>query len=348
MAELGKITVNDHRIISTNTSPLSVGIPAEEGSLAFMDDSGTGRLFLKEGPGDTEWRDIVGSGGSVSLVSTATASNSAQIEFTSGIDEVDTAYILYGSGITPVTNSVVLYLQISQDGGTTYKSTSGDYDNDLGSVTTAIDITKDGVGNTAGYSTSFATILYNPASTVDWKTFSTQVVTIKSSGSLSNVVANSGIYKADTNAYNAFKVFFSSGNISNGLFQLFKISTSTGGPSPTQLSGSVSTTDATVTDIITISTSTNTTKLVDVDVTARRTGGTAGAAGDSAGWRKSFVVKNVAGTVTINRAQDSYTFKDQIGWDTLEVVSGTNVKIQVKGAANNNVDWVAQATVDNV
>ena len=103
----------------------------------------------------------------------------------------------------------------------------------------------------------------------------------------------------------------------------------------------VSTVDATVTTLATVAIPTDSEVLLKFQVTGRRSGGSAGANGDSAAYERTARFKNVGGTVTINNLQTDYTSEDQASWDGTMTVSGTNALIRVKGANNNNVDWTA-------
>lgn len=101
----------------------------------------------------------------------------------------------------------------------------------------------------------------------------------------------------------------------------------------------VNTTDATVTDIATIATVTDSVMVIEAKITGLRTGGTAGATGDSACYIRTARIKNVGGTVTLSNLQADYTSEDQATFNGTITVSGTNVLVQVKGAANNNMTW---------
>jgi hypothetical protein len=79
--------------------------------------------------------------------------------------------------------------------------------------------------------------------------------------------------------------------------------------------------------------------LIEARVVARRTSGSAGAAGDSAVYVRVARAKNIAGTVSLSNIQSSVTFEDQNSWNATLDVSGTSVRVRVNGAANNNVDW---------
>lgn len=102
----------------------------------------------------------------------------------------------------------------------------------------------------------------------------------------------------------------------------------------------VTTTDATVTTIATIAIPASTTVMIEAKVTARRTGGTAGTAEDSAGYIISAVYKNVAGTATEVGETSIFSAEDQAGWDCSLSASSGNALLRVTGAADNNISWV--------
>lgn len=101
----------------------------------------------------------------------------------------------------------------------------------------------------------------------------------------------------------------------------------------------VTTTDATVTTLHTLAIPLNTTAWLEVYVVARRTGGAAGAAGDSAGYFQRVLFKNIAGTVTQVSTSWDVVKEDQGAWHMDTVISGTDVLVQVTGAVNNNIVW---------
>lgn len=108
--------------------------------------------------------------------------------------------------------------------------------------------------------------------------------------------------------------------------------------------GRVETTDATVTTILTLATIADSVKSISVRVVARRTAGAGGTAGDVAGYSRIATFKNIAGTVTqVGTTTDDHTAEDQSGWDVTFSISGTNVLIQVTGAADNTITWHATA-----
>jgi hypothetical protein len=113
--------------------------------------------------------------------------------------------------------------------------------------------------------------------------------------------------------------------------------------------GTVSTTDATVTTILTIPITTNSQTTFQVTVAARRTGGSSGAAADGASYIRGVSVKDNAGTPTIIGSSAMMTDQEsQAGWDVTFDISTTNLRIRVTGAANNNIDWKATARILSV
>lgn len=71
-----------------------------------------------------------------------------------------------------------------------------------------------------------------------------------------------------------------------------------------------------------------------------------GTAGDSAGYIKTGVFKNVAGTVTlVGSVVNVMTSEDQAAWDVTLTVNGQNVEVRVTGASGNNITWTAYTNV---
>ncbi len=102
----------------------------------------------------------------------------------------------------------------------------------------------------------------------------------------------------------------------------------------------VATTDATVTTVYTQTIPVDHTVIVSGYVVARRTGGSAGAANDGAGYRVEFCAKNTTGTAALIGAGTVTALgESQAGWDVTLSASGGTILVRVTGAANNNVSW---------
>ena len=85
-------------------------------------DKGGNTLWVSDGSGNYS---NVNSGlqGNLVLLSTQTASNSASVSFTTGIDSTYDVYIFKFSDINPATDAADISFQVSSDGGTTYAMT---------------------------------------------------------------------------------------------------------------------------------------------------------------------------------------------------------------------------------
>lgn len=103
----------------------------------------------------------------------------------------------------------------------------------------------------------------------------------------------------------------------------------------------VTTTDATVTTIHTVTIPASTTVYIVARVVARRTGGSSGTAEDGAAYEIQAAYKNAAGTATEIGETAVFTAESQAGWNCTISPSSGNAIVTVAGAANNNVTWHA-------
>lgn len=108
-----------------------------------------------------------------------------------------------------------------------------------------------------------------------------------------------------------------------------------------QYAPSVKTTDATVTTTQVVNIPDNAIILIEAYVTGQRTGGTAGTAGDGAGYIRRGLYKRTGGAAPalVGSVADGFTAESQAGWDCTLDVSGNTVRVRVTGAVNNNVTW---------
>ena len=179
-----------------------------------------------------------GFGGSLNFISKATASASASIEFTSGIDSTYKEYVFYFNNMHPATDGTNLGFNFSTDGGSTYnvaKTTTtfravhfendsvavlGYFDQDLaqgtGDQRVGIGVGSDNDQSGCGYMH-----LYNPSSTTFVKHF-----TIVTSGALSGDASINFFtagYGNTTSAIDGIRFQMESGNIDAGEILLFGI-----------------------------------------------------------------------------------------------------------------------------
>jgi hypothetical protein len=177
--------------------------------------------------------------GKMILLSTQTASASATISFTSGIDSTYDSYVFKFINIHPATDTAVFHFNMSTDGGSNYNvtktttvfqsehdeadtSTALSYNtsHDL-AQSTAFQLLANYAGNGNDENTSGTLTLFNPSSTTYVKHF----------------ISDSNVYHADdfmqnwktagygntTSAINAIQFKFASGNIDSGVIKLYGI-----------------------------------------------------------------------------------------------------------------------------
>ena len=180
-----------------------------------------------------------GFGGSMVFLSSATASNSASISFTTGIDSTYKEYKFYWFNTIPVSNGQRFSFNLSSDGGSNYNVTktttyfsayngeAGDggvlgyyVSNDLAQSTAYQDLLE-GVGNVSGQCCAGELTLYNPSSDTFVKHFMS-VGNQRRSNPYSEVDFMAG-YANTTNAINAINFKFSSGNISDSTILMYGI-----------------------------------------------------------------------------------------------------------------------------
>ena len=179
------------------------------------------------------------SGGTLILLSTQTASASATISFTTGLDSTYDEYIFKFINIHPATDDTNFTFNMSTDSGSNYNVTKtttffrafhneDDLDEGLGYVaaqdlaqSTAFQDLSRNSGNGNDESASGTLTLFNPSSTVFVKHF---IATINdyfaTDGSGNRFVAG---YGNTTSAVNAIQFKMSSGNIDDGVIKLYGV-----------------------------------------------------------------------------------------------------------------------------
>jgi len=179
-------------------------------------------------------------GGNLKLLSTQTASSSATISFTSGIDSTYKEYIFKFINIHPETNTTKLQINASADTGSNYNVTKTTtyfqayhtesdsatalqyYANrDLAQSTSAQQL-KD-IGNTSDDSAAGMLHLFNPSSTTFVKHFFSTFTgpTGESTQNLHNSFV--GGYFNTTSAIDAIQFSMSSGNIDSGVIKMYGV-----------------------------------------------------------------------------------------------------------------------------
>ena len=181
------------------------------------------------------------SGGGMTLISEQTASGSANLSFTSGIDSTYDSYVFKFINCHPATNSVQFLFNGSTDGGSNYnvvKTTTNfstlhaENDSfaflgyqasaDLAQSTNFVRLNGNEVGADNDQSLCATLKLFNPSSTTFVKHFISDCqFSEQSDHSERAFVAG---YFNTTSAINAVQFKFSSGNIDSGVIKLYGVS----------------------------------------------------------------------------------------------------------------------------
>lgn len=182
----------------------------------------------------TNWVNAAESGGGsgdLVLISTATASNSASIEFT-GIDNTYNTYLVIVSDLVAVSDSE-LWMRTSSNNGTSYDSGASDYQFSsvfhysnnstltvFGSTNTRYRIAGS-VDNVTTTSSNVETMIFNPSNSSRYTYFKSHV-------SGTNTASNhyqeyTTGQRSSAGAVDAIQFLMSTGNISSGTFKLYGV-----------------------------------------------------------------------------------------------------------------------------
>ena len=178
--------------------------------------------------------------GALTLISTQTASASASIEFTSGIDSTYDSYIFKFINIHPATDAVNFEFQGSIDGGSNYNvimtTTYFNANHNEGDTITNLSYSPAqdqaqgtgfqnlvlSIGNDADQEASGELQIFNPSSTTFVKHFISRVNEYTSDNqNADRFIAG---YFNTTSAIDAIKFQMSSGNIDDGIIKLYGVS----------------------------------------------------------------------------------------------------------------------------
>jgi hypothetical protein len=182
--------------------------------------------------------------GSLTLLSTATASGSSSISFTSGIDSTYDVYQFEFINIHPATDAVYFQFNLSTDGGSNYNVTKTTtsfeaYHNESDSATNLryatandlaqstsdqrlIDVIPTGAGEDDRCASGYLH-LFNPSSTTYVKHFIASVQANVAGTSNYSWISNTAGYGNTTSAVNAIIFRASSGNIDAGTIKMYGI-----------------------------------------------------------------------------------------------------------------------------
>jgi len=178
------------------------------------------------------------SGATLILLSTQTASASANISFTTGLDSTYDEYQFHFINIHPANDDINFQFNMSTDSGSNYNVTKttthfqsqhreddvftfGYVDSADLAQSTAFQVLAFNIGNGADESTAGTLTLFNPSSTTYVKHFITNTNCYEYiNGSRNQFTAG---YANTTSAINAIRFQMSSGNIDDGIIKLYGV-----------------------------------------------------------------------------------------------------------------------------
>jgi len=179
-------------------------------------------------------------GGSLVLISTQTASSSANLSFTSGIDSTYKEYIFKFINIHPASDTVNFQINASVDGGSNYNVTKTTtfflayhteddsatalqyYANrDLAQSTAAQQIVT--IGNANDDSGSGTLHLFDPSNTTFVKNFTSRIVAPTGEDTENCKDTYAAGYFNTTSAIDAIQFSMSSGNIDSGVIKMYGV-----------------------------------------------------------------------------------------------------------------------------
>lgn len=202
------------------------------GNPALMATGTAGQVATSNGVGVAPTMQDAGGGGAWELISSATASASASIDFTSGITSAYSSFMLVINNLIPSVDCH-LNLRISTDGGSTFKSAASDYSwrvinsgggssSDVGD--SEITMNTETSNPTALHplsGTIFMSDLSESGSSTDNKSFNYDISALRN-GTTAYRYMGSGLYKGDgTTAIDGLQILLSAGAITTGEFYLY-------------------------------------------------------------------------------------------------------------------------------
>lgn len=172
-----------------------------------------------------------GSGGSWTHISTTSASNDATVEITSGLDGYHTFAVVFHK-VRPATNAVEFRFRLSQDGGSTWDTTSSYHSSVLRFQSNGPFLTLQSAQSSQLLATTISNhslnnlngtmYLYNLPSTTERASTNSDIHLNGDSGGFSGDHQGVGYYfGADSDASDGIQFYMSSGNISSGDFLLY-------------------------------------------------------------------------------------------------------------------------------
>ncbi len=213
-----------------------------QGDVLYRDGSGLQRLAkgtaaqvlsVNSGATAPEWADA--AGGMHTLITTQTLSSAASsASFTSNIDSTYKTYLIRAEDVEPTTDAVEMFLYVSIDGGSSWKTADYEYhiqrmQGSSGSEAhsnhasdSKLRLTDSGVGNHSFDSWHANIYLFNPSDTANLMMIQSDSMAYAYNAHAHRHVTG-GAYEGTTAAINGIKISPSSGTMT-GIFKLYGLS----------------------------------------------------------------------------------------------------------------------------
>ena len=218
-----------HKIAGTDANSITInGVNA-----VAVAPSTSGNVLTSTG---SAWASSAAAGGAWTLLTTANASSSSSINFTSGIDSTYKNYVITITDYVTATVWGGIQMRTSSNGGSSYDSGSTDYMYSIHKVyagnTNYLTYTSTGaaqtiittdIGNAGGAGASGMIRIYNPSGTTVQKMFTIEVIKSEGSSGANITTSLGGAVRKSTSAIDAIQLIPSSGTIASGVFKLYGI-----------------------------------------------------------------------------------------------------------------------------
>ena len=232
----GTLAVGNGGTGQTSLTANNVILGNGSSGVQFVAPGTSGNVLTSNG---TTWQSTAPSASAPGLVclATASASSSATIDFTSGIDSTYDEYEFHFQSVIPATNGAFLLLRTSSNAGVSFDSGSGNYKWGVNGVNlntaastpdassdTSIRLTlfSTGISNTAADGGISGVVrLFFPAGTASNK--QVKLHTIYANNASVTISLDGGGYRNSTSAVNAVRFLMDTGNITSGLFKLYGV-----------------------------------------------------------------------------------------------------------------------------
>ncbi len=223
------------------TNPHSATAAATANRIALRDGAGRMKVADPSVDADVATKKYVDdAGGGLTLLATATASNSATIDFTSLIDSTFDVYLFTFSNVLPVSNAVHLWLRTDANAGASFDAGTNNYtyaaisigaENNVGTEKSGTGSTEIPIsatfpggswGNVSSEGGEGSVLLFNPSDSGSHTRLIFEAAWTRE-GSPNVAFTKGGGIRQSAAIVNALRFMFSSGNISTGDFKLYGI-----------------------------------------------------------------------------------------------------------------------------